>query len=164
MDFIHLLQILVLAIVQGAAELLPISSSAHVTVAARLMGYDMGNVFEWTFLLVMLHTGTMASVLIYFWSRWKKMFDQVPAMVVATVCTAVVGYLINQQQLLDSLLVQGTGDAFRLDQTDVKAVRTTHKGKLERPSLIRAMVRSVATADTVPFASRKSRSGALASR
>jgi undecaprenyl-diphosphatase len=92
MDFIHLLQIVVLAIVQGAAELLPISSSAHVTIAARLMGYDMGNVFEWTFLLVMLHTGTMASVLIYFWSRWKKMFDQIPAMVVATVCTAVVGY------------------------------------------------------------------------
>jgi undecaprenyl-diphosphatase len=92
MDFIHLLQILVLAIVQGAAELLPISSSAHVTIAARLMGYDMGNVFEWTFLLVMLHTGTMVSVLIYFWSRWKKMFDQIPAMIVATVCTAVVGY------------------------------------------------------------------------
>ncbi len=92
MDFIHLIQILVLAIVQGAAELLPVSSSAHVTIAARLMGYDTGRVFEWTFLLVMLHTGTMFSVLIYFWSRWKALLHQIPAMVIATVCTAAVGY------------------------------------------------------------------------
>jgi undecaprenyl-diphosphatase len=96
MDLIHLLQILVLAIVQGAAELLPVSSSAHVTIAARLMGYDTGRVFEWTFLLVMLHTGTMFSVLIYFWSRWKKMFDLIPAMIVATVCTAAVGYPLKK--------------------------------------------------------------------
>ena len=33
-----LLQILTLAIVQGAAELLPVSSSAHVIVAEKLMG------------------------------------------------------------------------------------------------------------------------------
>ena len=92
MSLIHLLQILVLAIVQGAAELLPVSSSAHVTIAARLMGYDMSRVFEWTFLLVMLHTGTMFSVLVYFWSRWKKMFNQIPAMIVATIATGVVGY------------------------------------------------------------------------
>jgi undecaprenyl-diphosphatase len=92
MNLVHLLQILVLAIIQGAAELLPISSSAHVTIAARLMGYDMSRVFEWTFLLVMLHTGTMFSVLIYFWPRWKKMLPQVPAMIVATVCTGIVGY------------------------------------------------------------------------
>jgi undecaprenyl-diphosphatase len=56
------------------------------------MGYNMANAYEWTFLLVMLHTGTMASVLIYFWSRWKQWFDRIPAMIVATVCTGVVGY------------------------------------------------------------------------
>ena len=54
MSLIHLLQILILAIVQGLAELLPISSSAHVTIAAKLMGYNQDNVFEWTFLIVML--------------------------------------------------------------------------------------------------------------
>ncbi len=92
MDFFHLLQILLLAIVQGAAELLPVSSSAHVTIVARLIGYDMSNVFEWTFLLVMLHTGTMFSVLVYFWSRWKRMLNQWRAMVLATIATGVVGY------------------------------------------------------------------------
>ena len=92
MSLLHLLQVLVLAVVQGAAELLPISSSAHVTIAARLMGYDMSRVFEWTFLLVMLHTGTMFSVLIYFWSRWKRLLNQIPALIIATACTGAVGF------------------------------------------------------------------------
>jgi undecaprenyl-diphosphatase len=92
MDLLHFFQILLLAIVQGAAELLPISSSAHVTIAARLIGYDMKQVYEWTFLLVMLHTGTMFSVLIYFWPRWKRLRAAVPALIVATVATAAVGY------------------------------------------------------------------------
>ena len=64
MDLIHLLQILVLAIVQGAAELLPVSSSAHVTIVARLMGYDMSRIFEWTFLLMVrlpAYTGPVAA-------------------------------------------------------------------------------------------------------
>ena len=92
MDLFQLLQIIVLAIVQGASELLPISSSAHVTIAAKLMGFDMGRIYEWTFLLVMLHTGTMFSVLIYFRSRWKSLVNLIPALVAATVCTGIVGY------------------------------------------------------------------------
>jgi undecaprenyl-diphosphatase len=51
-----LLQILVLAVVQGTAELLPVSSSAHVIVAEKLMGLDPTKP-EMTLLLVMLHTG-----------------------------------------------------------------------------------------------------------
>jgi len=92
MDLLHLLQVLLLAIVQGAAELLPVSSSAHVTIAARVIGYDMKQVYEWTFLLVMLHTGTMFAVLIYFWPRWKRLRAAVPALIVATLATATVGY------------------------------------------------------------------------
>jgi undecaprenyl-diphosphatase len=92
MDLLHFLQVLLLAIVQGAAELLPVSSSAHVTIAAALIGYDMKNVYEWTFLLAMLHTGTMFSVLIYFWPRWKRLRAAVPALVAATLATAAVGY------------------------------------------------------------------------
>jgi undecaprenyl-diphosphatase len=92
MDLIHLLQIIVLAVVQGFTELLPVSSSAHVTIAAKLMGFDTGRIFEWTFLMVMLHTGTMFSVLIYFRHRWKSLLNQIPALIVATVCTGVFGY------------------------------------------------------------------------
>jgi undecaprenyl-diphosphatase len=94
MDFPHFLQIIVLAIIQGLAELLPISSSAHVTIAARLMHCDLldeKKVFEWTFLLVMLHTGTMFSVLIYFWSRWKRLVNQIPSLILATMATGLFG-------------------------------------------------------------------------
>jgi undecaprenyl-diphosphatase len=63
-------KILILALIQGAAELLPVSSSAHVIVAERLMGMDPSTP-DMVFLLVMLHTGTMFAVLFYFWPRWR---------------------------------------------------------------------------------------------
>src|SRR5262249_30259744 len=65
-------QIFVLAVIQGAAELLPVSSSAHVILAEKLMGLDPSSP-EMTFLLVMLHTGTMFAVLVYYWRRWRAM-------------------------------------------------------------------------------------------
>jgi undecaprenyl-diphosphatase len=64
------LQIALLALIQGAAELLPVSSSAHVILASRLMGLDPSSP-EMTFLIVMLHTGTMFAVIVYFWKRWR---------------------------------------------------------------------------------------------
>jgi undecaprenyl-diphosphatase len=70
MDFA---QILILAVVQGAAELLPVSSSAHVIVAEKLMGLDP-TAPEMTLLLVMLHTGTMFAVIVYFWTSWRETY------------------------------------------------------------------------------------------
>jgi undecaprenyl-diphosphatase len=87
----QLWHILVLAIIQGLAELLPVSSSAHVIVTAKLLGYEWASDFDRAFFLVMLHTGTMFSVLIYFWSRWKQMAKDIPGLILATGCTAVVG-------------------------------------------------------------------------
>ena len=69
MTFAH---ILILAVIQGLAELLPISSSAHVIVAEKLMGLDPSD-SRMVFLLVMLHTGTMFAVIVYFWSRWRNL-------------------------------------------------------------------------------------------
>jgi undecaprenyl-diphosphatase len=93
-----LLQILVLAIVQGAAELLPVSSSAHVIVAEKLMGLDPTTP-AMTLLLVMLHTGTMFAVIVFFWSSWKASFfsskevfwDSAKFIVAATALTGLVG-------------------------------------------------------------------------
>src|ERR1700734_682304 len=65
-----LLKVIVLAVVQGLAELLPVSSSAHVIVAEKLMGLDPSSP-PLTLLLVMLHTGTMFSVIVFFWSSWR---------------------------------------------------------------------------------------------
>jgi undecaprenyl-diphosphatase len=93
-----LLEIILLSIVQGLAELLPVSSSAHVVVAEKLMGLDPSSP-PMTLLLVMLHTGTMFAVIVYLWRRWRESFFQNTQTVrrfawlvtVATILTAVVG-------------------------------------------------------------------------
>ena len=91
-----------LALVQGAAELLPVSSSAHVIVAEKLMGLDPTTP-EMTLLLVMLHTGTMFAVIVYFWKSWKEsffssravFFEAVKFILAATVVTGVVGLALK---------------------------------------------------------------------
>jgi undecaprenyl-diphosphatase len=93
-----LLQVILLAIIQGLAELLPVSSSAHVVVAEKLMGLDPSSP-AMTLLLVMLHTGTMFAVIVYFWKQWKSTFFSdsealkrfVWLAFIATVLTGIVG-------------------------------------------------------------------------
>jgi undecaprenyl-diphosphatase len=68
-----ILNVIILAIVQGLAELLPVSSSAHVVVAEKLMGYDPSSP-EMTLLLVMFHTGSMFAVIAFFWSTWRSVY------------------------------------------------------------------------------------------
>lgn len=96
------IKILILAIVQGAAELLPVSSSAHVIVAEKLMGLDP-TCPEMTLLLVMLHTGTMFAVIFFFWKSWKVTFfssrkvvwDSVKRITAATFLTGIIGLLLK---------------------------------------------------------------------
>ncbi len=92
-----LLNILILGIVQGLAELLPVSSSAHVVVTEKLLGLDPSSP-PLTLLLVMLHTGTMFAVIAYFWRSWRASyfrsaaaFKQFVALIVlATVLTGII--------------------------------------------------------------------------
>ena len=94
-------QITLLAIIQGAAELLPVSSSAHVIVAEKLMGLDP-TAPQLTLLLVMLHTGTMFAVIVYFWKSWRATYfssahgfrTNAAHLIIATVATGVVGLLL----------------------------------------------------------------------
>jgi undecaprenyl-diphosphatase len=96
-----LLKVLILAIIQGLAELLPVSSSAHVVVAEKLLGLDPSSP-AMTLVLVMLHTGTMFAVIVYFWSHWQRAYfasaDAFKRFVIravwASVLTAVIGYPI----------------------------------------------------------------------
>jgi undecaprenyl-diphosphatase len=93
-----LLPVVILAIIQGLAELLPVSSSAHVIVAEKLLGLDPSSP-EMTLLLVMLHTGTMFAVIVYFWRAWKSSFfasrdiflRQSGRLLTATMLTACIG-------------------------------------------------------------------------
>ena len=58
-----LLQIIVLAIVQGLTEFLPISSSGHLILVPRFLDWpDQGLAFD-----VAVHVGTLLAVVAYFW-------------------------------------------------------------------------------------------------
>ena len=97
-----ILKVMVLAIVQGLAELLPVSSSAHVVVAEKLMGLDPSSP-QMTLLLVMLHTGTMFAVIVYFWKQWKRTYfanaDAFKRFLIrviwATLLTGIIGVVIK---------------------------------------------------------------------
>src|SRR5260370_1086987 len=67
-----LLQLVTLAIVQGLAEFLPISSSAHLALAPWLFGWeDQGLTFD-----IALHFGTLLAVLVYFFRDWVQVVAQ----------------------------------------------------------------------------------------
>ena len=61
-----LLQAIIQGMVQGLTEFLPISSSAHLILLPRLMGWDDPFLSSAEF-DVMLHLGTLAALLAYFW-------------------------------------------------------------------------------------------------
>ena len=62
----EILQAIVIGIVQGLTEFLPVSSSAHLIVLPRVLGWDDALINSPEF-VVMLHMGTLAALLLYFW-------------------------------------------------------------------------------------------------
>lgn len=90
----------ILGIIQGLTEFLPISSSGHLLLVPYLLGWpEQGLAFD-----VALNTGTFVAVLIYFWRTWwrlltKGIFLRHPQelkllgfLILATVPAAIVGY------------------------------------------------------------------------
>lgn len=64
-----LYQAILLAIVQGLTEFLPISSTAHLALFPWFLGWkDPGLTYD-----VALHAGTLVAVLVYFWRYWLEM-------------------------------------------------------------------------------------------
>lgn len=109
-------QVIVLAIVQGLAELLPVSSSAHVVVAEKLMGLNPSSP-QMTLLLVMLHTGTMFAVIAYFWRQWMNAYFSssdafkrfAVRLIWATLLTAVIGEVLIK--LIEHTMFRGAPKA-----------------------------------------------------
>jgi undecaprenyl-diphosphatase len=120
-------QIAILALIQGLAELLPVSSSAHFVVAEKLMGRDPSSP-EATLLLVMAHTGTMIAVLFYFWPRWRRLlwsdkeagadrFHFLKMVVVATICTGILGLglkILIENVVMEKMLGHSKGEVENL--------------------------------------------------
>ena len=97
------LQAVILGVLQGAGEFLPISSSAHLAIAPRLFGWEyQGLAYD-----VMLHLGTLLAVIIYFWKDWLEIFRDaftaprspagrmLPLLALASVPAAIAGLALN---------------------------------------------------------------------
>src|SRR5260221_13808701 len=65
------LQALIIAILQGITELFPVSSLGHAVILPKLLGWSIDQHGP-NFLpfLVVLHLGTAAALLVYFWRDW----------------------------------------------------------------------------------------------
>lgn len=109
MDFIELIQIFILGVVQGIAEFLPISSSAHLIIFRDIFGIGsfLTGEFEMSFDIA-LHFGTLLAILVYFFKDFLKMFKDgftkgvkttdgkiLWYIVAATIPAAVVGVLFE---------------------------------------------------------------------
>jgi undecaprenyl-diphosphatase len=95
---------IVLGAVQGLAEFLPISSSAHLVLVPWLFRWnDPGLVFD-----VALHLGTLLALLIYYWRDWVAMVASLfngdrerrrllMMLIVASIPGAIIGMLFEKQ-------------------------------------------------------------------
>src|ERR1041384_7516613 len=64
MSIIHAI---IFGLIQGLTEFIPISSTAHLTIAGHLLG-DIKNDQEWTAFIAVIQLGTLLAVIVYFWS------------------------------------------------------------------------------------------------
>lgn len=71
-----IIQALILGIVQGLTELLPISSSAHLNIIPWLLGWTKNTSFQIAFegFDVALHFGTLLAIAIFFFKDWIALF------------------------------------------------------------------------------------------
>jgi len=67
---------IILGIIQGLTEFLPISSTAHLTIAGKFLGLiDPAHPEAWTEFIAVMQLGTVAAVIIYFWKDlWGILF------------------------------------------------------------------------------------------
>ena len=109
-----MLQIVVLAIVQGITEFLPISSSGHLILVPALTGWaDQGLVTD-----IMVHVGSLFAILVYFWrdvlmlmrgglglliGRWTPEGRLALYIVLATIPAVVFGLILKTTGFLDQI-------------------------------------------------------------
>lgn len=118
MDWLELFKVGILAVFQGVAEFLPISSSGHLQILQFLLGFDPeSNIF----LSVVLHAGTLLAIVVfYFLTLWeilvKRQFKLILAIIIGTIPAGLAGAGIKLSGLDDiiftSLWVPAIGFLF----------------------------------------------------
>src|SRR3954469_926469 len=94
MDFPILFKALILGIVEGLTEFLPISSTGHLILAGELLG---ANDERWGVFNIVIQTGAMLAVVWEYRARFFKVdFDLYRNLVVAFIPAAVLGLLFSK--------------------------------------------------------------------
>lgn len=91
---------IILAIIEGLTEFLPVSSTGHMIIGSALMGIEP-SAFVKLFTIV-IQLGTILSVLVLYWKRFFKSLDFYYKLVVAAIPASILGFVCND--LIDSLL------------------------------------------------------------
>lgn len=109
---IPLWQILVLAVIQGVTEFLPISSDGHLAIAAALMAPNgSAESFEVSDLVIVLHGGTLLSIICFYFRRILALLREhrslIGRLIAATIPAVVIGLPVKmfaEKWLTDPLL------------------------------------------------------------
>jgi undecaprenyl-diphosphatase len=94
------LDAIILAIVEGLTEFLPVSSTGHMIIATALMGIEPTS-FTKTF-TVAIQLGAILSVVVLYWKRFFKTIDFYFKLFIAFIPAAIVGFLVGD--VVDALL------------------------------------------------------------
>lgn len=101
----NLLQAVILAIIEGLTEYIPVSSTGHMIIASSLMGIaqeDFTKLFT-----VAVQLGAIFSVVVLYWKRFFQSFDFYFKLLVAMIPAVVFGLLLNDfiDQMLGNVIV-----------------------------------------------------------
>lgn len=107
--------VLLLAVVQGITEFLPISSDGHLVVVARLYQQFSGEALPNLLSVnILLHAGTLGSIVAYYWPRLWRMLGEdrrvLGLVIVGTIPAVLIGLPLHEfgQSLLESALLAGS--------------------------------------------------------
>ena len=108
------LQVIILAIVQGLTEFLPVSSSGHLVVGSAVMeSLGFPHPPDLLEVNIVLHVGTLGSILLFYshkvWRLFKEDRQLIPRLIVGTIPAAVIGIPLKElaENLLESPLLAG---------------------------------------------------------
>lgn len=90
------LQAIILGIIEGLTEFLPVSSTGHMILASALMGIDPNDPFVQLF-IVAIQLGTILSVVILYFKRFFKSLNFYVKLFIAFLPAAVFGLLFNDK-------------------------------------------------------------------
>lgn len=94
-------QAIILAIIEGLTEFLPVSSTGHMIIGSALLGLDPTDNFLKLFLIV-IQLGTILSVLVLYYKRFFRSLDFYFKLAVAAIPASILGFLFNDY--IDGLL------------------------------------------------------------